>query len=837
MGKKSKKQKKRQHKPVQESKSTRISLLEKHPERAAIVVIVLLLLTFYNPVMLSNKTLLPPDKVASKSFQPLMDDALGRGIYPFWDPYIYGGMPLFASLTRAPYVDALGTVVRGVIWLVKTVIPLTDFSMIFANYILLGLCVYLLLRSKKIRPIVALYASIGLLFVPQVVAYSAFGHTTKLGSVVFIPIVFLLVERLLEKRNLLSFSLLGLAFGLQLLRAHVQICFYTYLMVGLYFLYWLVYKIREKQKPRLFFQTIGLLAGALLMGILISSVLNFSVWEYSQYSIRGGGASGGLDYGYATSWSFPVSEIATFFIPSFMGFGGATYWGPMTFTDFPLYFGLSTFLFALLGIVLKRDRTVRFFALLAIITLLISFGKHLPVLYGPMFKFIPFFDKFRAPKMIQILLALSMVVLAGYGIQALIELEVTEQSRKRIRRVLMIFGGIVVFLFLLLLLGKGLYLGWASRIGQNANNSYDKALNDGFKALAVFGFSAGLVVLTLRKRLNVKWLPIWACIIVCVDLWTVDGRFVNFRPKTDSETLFRATPEVAFLKAQEGLFRILPVEDNRPPNWYQYHFLQSAWGYQGAKMRTIQELMNAMGMPTGPGGAQGFLKKYLKVEGGRIAFKSPEEVSPADAAAHAAFLKMMNVRYVVCPYLLPDTMFTLVFPPAQQGSNGIWEYKGFLPRVFFPGEVRPVQGNEAMLGYIASGDFDPAMTALVEERPPDGVGSSGDEQARILEYDLHRINIETEVTKPVLMVVSEMYYPAGWKAWVDGKPVDIVRTNYLLRGIYLEPGSHQVEFKFVPGMFHIGLITSISAFAVLGLGVVVGWRMEKRKLEPEEGVS
>jgi hypothetical protein len=398
----------------------------------------------------------------------------------------------------------------------------------------------------------------------------------------------------------------------------------------------------------------------------------------------------------------------------------------------------------------------------------------------------------------------------------------------------MLFGGIVIILFLLLLLGKGTYLRWASRIGQNANGAYDKALGDGFKALLVFGLTAGLIMLASRKRLNVKWLPVWACVILCADLWIVDKRFVNFRPKTDSESLFRATPEVEFLKSQEGLFRILPVEDNRPPNWYQYHFLQSSWGYQGAKLRSIQELMNAMGLPGGPGGAQGFLRKYLKTEGGRIAFKTPEEVVPAESAAHAALLKMMNVRYVVCPYLIPDTMFTLVYPPAQQGANGIWEFKEFLPRVFFPREVRPVQGEGAILDFIASGEFDPAVTAIVEERPLKDCGADGNEKAQIIEYDLHRITIDADVTKPVLMVLSEMYYPAGWEAWVDGDPVDIVRTDYLLRGIYLEPGSHRVEFRFVPRMFRIGLATSLSVFILLICGVIVGWRAEKRKVPTDE---
>lgn len=809
MGKKSKK-KRKAITQTPASKPLKIAALEKHPDWTAFGILFLLLMIFFSPVMLSNKTLLPPDTIASKSFEPFVEDALSRGVYPLWNPYIFGGMPSFASLSRAPYVEIVGTVIAGAIWLVQRVIPLTDFTRFFVNYLLLGGMVYLLLRSKKLSVGAALFASVAMIFIPQVVAYSAFGHSTKLGTAVFIPLIFLLVDRLLERRNLLYFSLLGLAVGLQLLRAHVQICFYTYLMIGIFFIAWSVGEFRDNKRIGKIVQGGGLIVGAVLFGVIVSSVLNLSVWEYSHYSIRGGGVAGGLDYGYATNWSFSPAEITTFFIPSFMGFGGGTYWGPMPFTDFPQYFGIVTFFLAGLALLVNRNRMTWFFAILAIFTLFVSFGKHFPVLYGPMFKFFPLFNKFRAPNMIHIVFEFSMVILAAYGLQAVMEFKEDPKQilLKKIKKYATVFSGVVLVLFLILLLGKGSYMGWASRIGEPAA-AYDNAVGDGAKALVLTFLSAAVVLAAIRKKLNVRWLPVVLMVLLVVDLWSVDRRFVKPRPAAEEKAYFTETEDVRFLKQREGLFRIWPVENprspnQRGPNWYMYHKIQNVLGYQGAKLRVYQELMNAF---------------------------EPFLLSSQNPSVRKAFFQLMNVRYGVSAFNLTglDSTFVPVVMPKRAGDRGVFEFTNFLPRVFFPQEVTPVQGSEAILQYMTNGSWDPARTAIMEERPPVQIEFSDQNNARIVDYDIQRIVIEAEVKTRGLMVLSEMYYPAGWKVFVDGQEGKIYKTDYVLRSVFLEPGAHRVEFVFQSKMFQTGLVLSLSSFLLLTAGAVVGWQRERRK--------
>ena len=130
---------------------------------------------------------------------------------------------------------------------------------------------------------------------------------------------------------------------------------------------------------------------------------------------------------------------------------------------------------------------------------------------------------------------------------------------------------------------------------------------------------------------------------------------------------------------------------------------------------------------------------------------------------------------------------------------------------------------------MSSGAFDPMETAIIEEEAPFDIIPSDSNRARIINYDIHRIQIEADVKTPSLMVMSEIYYPAGWKVFVDGREEKIVKTDYLLRSVFLEPGEHHIEFVFNPGSFKAGLLLSISSFILLIAGAFIGWRIERKK--------
>ena len=172
---------------------------------------------------------------------------------------------------------------------------------------------------------------------------------------------------------------------------------------------------------------------------------------------------------------------------------------------------------------------------------------------------------------------------------------------------------------------------------------------------------------------------------------------------------------------------------------------------------------------------------------------------------------------------------SMVVQPFAQGANGLFEYTKFLPRVFFPDEIMTIKGKEAILDYMSSGKFDPQKTAILEKKHSFSIVPSDRNEAVIFNYSNQCIKINAEIQDPCLMVVSEVYYPAGWKVFVDGQEREILKTDYLLRSVYLEPGSHKVEFRFEPVMFKSGLIISLTTFILLVSGIVFGYFKMRRK--------
>jgi hypothetical protein len=202
-----------------------------------------------------------------------------------------------------------------------------------------------------------------------------------------------------------------------MLRGHVQIAYYTYLLIGLLFIFEAVHALRTGER-RTVLVNFGMLAAACIAAIGIAAVLIIPVREYAAFSIRGGGAQGGLDYGYATGWSLHPKEMLTFVFPWAFGFGKATYWGSMPFTDYPNYLGAVTVVFCIIALFLVRERWKWFLVVTACAATLISYGRFFPVLYKPMFELLPFFNKFRVPVMVLITQQLALVVLMGMGIES-----------------------------------------------------------------------------------------------------------------------------------------------------------------------------------------------------------------------------------------------------------------------------------------------------------------------------------------------------------------------------------------------------------------------------------
>ncbi len=304
-----------------------------------------------------------------------------------------------------------------------------------------GVGLFLLLRRLGLSKFAGFFAAVATVFTMNIIIWIMVGHGTKIITISFFPYIFLFLLELSKKFRWSYFIALILAIHLMLEGSHIQMIFYTLLALGIYLLYNIVVSLLKKENVSHYVKNSLLLLAAGAVALAMSSDKYLSILEYSKYSIRGsqpivqsptsdtqGGA--GLGYDYATNWSFSPEELTTFFVPSFYGFGDYvyngplsnnqpvrvnTYFGQMPFTDAPEYMGVITIILAAIGFMKNRkNRFVQVSLVVAILALLISFGRTLPLVFNPMFSYFPYFNRFRSPSMILVLVQIFVPILAAY---------------------------------------------------------------------------------------------------------------------------------------------------------------------------------------------------------------------------------------------------------------------------------------------------------------------------------------------------------------------------------------------------------------------------------------
>ena len=236
------------------------------------------------------------------------------------------------------------------------------------------------------------------MIMPYMIVMTIHGHGSQVMTACYIPWIMLFLFKVIERFTLLDFTFLSLFIGLQLQRGHIQIAYYTWMMIGLYILINIFDSIYAK-KVNIYklIKKYLIIFSSLITGILLSFNLYYPVLNYSQYSNRGM-EKGGIGIENATNWSFSFKESLTFFFPSSLGFGGELYKtiGNMPFTDYPNYLGIILIIFSVFGLAKVKIKNIYkiFFILVLIFSFSLSLGKHFIGFYNLFYNYLPFFDKF-----------------------------------------------------------------------------------------------------------------------------------------------------------------------------------------------------------------------------------------------------------------------------------------------------------------------------------------------------------------------------------------------------------------------------------------------------------
>jgi len=807
-----------------------------------IVVSFIILVFFYFTPVWQGKSLIQSDVIQAQASQKeLFDYKAQDGKTPLWTNSMFGGMPTYQIWAEQGM--NVGTYVLKVL---KTVFP-PPMDVVLL-YLLGG---YFLFSVLRIRPWLAAVGAIAVAFTSYNFIYIEAGHMNKAYAIAFMAPVVASVILCFRGNKLWGTLCLAIFMALELRVNHYQMTYYLFLGLLVYVIIELYYAIKQKQlKP--FLQAAGLQLGAVILAIGVNASAILTTYEYSKLTIRGkanivkvdASESGkGLDKTYAYEWSQGMGETITFLIPN--AYGGASsgefdknsevvkffvgkgvpegqaiqmsngsipsYWGEKRFTSGPWYFGAGVFFLFVLGLFIVNGRIKWWILSTSILVVLLSFGRHFPLVSDLFFDYFPMYNKFRAVESILVILALLVPIMAVLAVNEIFNRK--DQILHLDKKVLYTFiglGGLCLLIGLLPELFLSLKTsghanfveGISQQIGDRAmGNELVAALikdraalasHDAFRSFAILLITFLTIWFYIQKKASSTVVVGILAVVFLADLWSVDKRYLNDNvfvdAKTTSKQVFVEREVDQLIRLDKDLsYRVLDLSTNPFSDARASYFHKSLGGYHAAKLMRFQEILE----------------------------------NQFNGALNEDVLDMFNVRY-------------LITADAQGTQQRVSRRSSAAGNAWFVNRVTFVKDNAQEMQAISS--FDPLKEAFVHEEFKDKINASRLGQANngtinLVAYHPDHMQYEYSTPNDAFAVFSEVYYDKGWKAYVDGEEHPIVRADYILRGLQLPGGNHKVEFKFEPQSHVIGDILSgiSSIILVAGLGILIFLQVRNKK--------
>lgn len=770
----------------------------------ASIFMMLLITVLFNQVIFSDKSFGSADTLSPKAVGIALNDFSDQsGEFPLWQPWIFSGMPsaeAFSHISKLYFPEHL----FKLFFLPGIMIQMLH--LLFA-----GLGCFFLLKYFNLNYLSSILGSVAFMLTPYMTVMVVHGHGSQMMTAAYIPWILWFTVKLWEKPNLLDTGLLAILIGFQLQRAHAQIAYYTWMLIGAYSLLILIKRFKEKADKQYLIHSFSLFSIACILGIGLSLLIYLPAMDYTPYSIRGGSQAGGADYSYATGWSFHPKEMLTFLIPSAFGFGGQVYWGLMPFTDYPNYMGIIILCLAIIGLFEKREFIHWFLITTSILALLISFGKHFSIVYDLFFNIFPYFNKFRVPHMILIILQFNIAFLAAFGLESVAKIK--DKSIPKWFWGLLGFG---VVSFLLILLGGSSLEGFIResfppprvqdpRTAQIINN-IRWSLWEKDTWLMIFFIASLLIVIWLWSQRKISKNIMYVLILtvgildICIVNYKIiepskgSGRNSQLISNNAVKRFFEQDEIIQFLKADKSDFRIYPIGNLFGESRFAAFKIESMGGYHPAKLRSYNN----------------FLTKTRN-------------------GSSLPLLRMMNVKYLIAPQVLNHPELKLVktgnlkAPRGSQSVN-VYQLSDHLPRAWFVDNIE-IFDEDIIFKKIIDDSFDPSEYAYSTQ----SVQSPSDKISIInkIERKLHEINIQTESEGNQFLVLSEVFYPKRWKANINGDNVETIKINGVLRGLPVPAGKNEITFKYDKSQFNKGMTISIISFALALFLILFGYYKRK----------
>ncbi len=772
---------------------------------------VIISLALFYPV-LSGKKLIQSDIQQYKGMSKQLKESRENGKELYWIDNAFGGMPTYQLGAKYPF-DFLTPIHR-----LFQSLPHPTF-LVFLYF----LGCYVLLLSMRIPIKYAVVGALAYGLSTYLLIIIQVGHNTKAQALGYLPFVLAGVQLIFRGKYFWGFALSTLAIGLQIRANHYQMTYYLLLLLLIFGLvqFWVYYKkgtlIDLFKKAGIF-----IAAGILALGLNATALLTTS--EYTKFSTRGKSeltlsvtgepleSRTGLSYDYITEYSYGIFESLSLIAPRIQGGGSRenlgttskayeylikqgvshgqakefshnvpTYWGNQPILEAPAYVGIIVIFLALLSLFLGWSSQKRWLFFGIILSLALSWGKNFSFLTQLFIDYVPFYSKFRAVSSIQVILEFAFPVLAVLGLYEFFEVKKKERI-KALKNTTLCFAilGVILFLVKSILPFESNMDSYYSQVfgpelmQQIYKDRKSVYSQDVWRLLLYVGAISIILWLYLKEKFKANWALGLIFLLLIIDLGSISNRYLNrdlFTSKSRANVPFIATKADLAIQRDTSHYRVYEPA-LRLAGARTSYFHNAVGGYHGAKPRRYEEIFDLF-----------------------------------EQTRREEILNILNVKYIlyeseegVKPLLNPEALGNAWFTQELIHTESPDETYQMMSTIDFSKQTVTEDTSAKELKTMYS--LDTLAKLILVKKSPD-----------FLRY-------ESNSSNDGFAIFSEIYYPSGWEAYIDGVQHRHFNVNYILRGMSIPKGEHIIEFKFNPPLISVGSKIQLTAFCVF-LGLLV----------------
>jgi hypothetical protein len=822
------------------------------PYVAAVVLFIVLSFAYFSPVLEGEHLPQMDETHAQGMAKELVDHEAKTGEKAMWTNSMFGGMPAYQIKG-----DNSGNMFSYLNRAFRLGLPFHTVAIVFLY--LMGF--YVLLLSMRVDKWLSLVGAIAFAFGSYNLIIIIAGHITKAYAIALMAPVLAAILFAYNRNKYLGALFTAIALGMEIAYNHVQITYYLAMLVLVLIITRFIVAYKDKAVAA-FVKTTAWLGVAVVLAILPNISNLWTTSEYGKFSIRGKSElsatpgqkeHSGLDKDYALAWSYGKKETLTLLIPNVVGgaseslansdvameqidpqfkefvaqSGFSQYWGGRPFTSGPVYAGAIVCFLFFLGAFLYKGKERWWLIAGTLLSLFLAWGKNFPMFTDLMFYYFPLYNKFRTVEMALVIASLTIPVLGFLGLREIYERpEIIRQNSKWFLLAVVLTGGLSLLLYVMpsaffnfmspdelsgLLQQKQEAPQMAAAIDQFISNlrAARTALlkADAIRSFFLIILASGSIWLYSTNKLGKHYLTAGLALLIIIDLWTIDKRYLNedhFTSSVQTAEFTQSPADKEILKDTDPYYRVFTVYRNPFTEVNTSYYHKSIGGYHGAKLRRYQDLIDR------------YLQRDLMTLNSTLQKGNVNEVMAA--IENMQIVNMLNTKYII---FNPNT--APIHNPFAMGNA--WFVSGVKTVATADEEIETLAQTNLRTTAVLNKKYDAAVTGLSTDSV---IG-----KIVLEEYRPDYLKFSANTNRQQLAVFSDIYYPAGWNAYVDGQQVEILQANYVLRALVVPQGTHTIEFRFEPQSFNTGKTIAYagSVLLVLLFGAYLFIRRKKCKKE------